>query len=342
LTSASNRPLAYYLDICTRCGACTHACHFYEASGERIHAPAYRAELLRRLLRKRKSLIGRLFPWFVEAKDPDDSFLDELERAMWGCTGCRRCAVYCPFDIDAAWFISLVRKALLEIKRGPEILVELADADIQKGEMVDFLREMYAERIKEIEERLRKEFSPNLRITVEQEGAKIFYVPLAGEHKIVPAAKLFHAPNESWTLSLFTASNYAFFLGDAERAKKMAGNIVKEAKRLGVKVVAFPECGHATRTLFKFWDEWFGELPFEGVSILQLIDQYIREGKIKLKKGVLKDPVTYHDPCNLGRNSGLYEEPRKVLYIISTDFREMNPNRKRNWCCGGRRSSCCS
>ncbi|RLG51026.1 MAG: hypothetical protein DRO00_07860 [Thermoproteota archaeon] len=122
----------------------------------------------------------------------------------------------------------------------------------------------------------------------------------------------------------------------------MAGNIVKEAKRLGVKVVAFPECSHAKRTLFKFWDEWFGELPFERASILQLIDQYIREGKIKLKKGILKDPVTYHDPCNLGRNSGLYEEPRKVLYIISTDFREMNPNRKRNWCCSGRRSSCCS
>ena len=26
---------------------------------------------------------------------------------------------------------------------------------------------------------------------------------------------------------------------------------------------------------------------------------------------------------------------QKVLYIISTDFREMNPNKKRNWCCGG-------
>ncbi|MDK2464953.1 MAG: (Fe-S)-binding protein [Candidatus Korarchaeota archaeon] len=113
LTSASNRPLVYYLDICARCGACTHACHFYETSGEIIHAPAYRAELLRRIIRRRKFLLGRVFPWFQEATEPDERLIDEIERAMWECTGCRRCAVYCPFDIDAAWFVSLSRRALL-------------------------------------------------------------------------------------------------------------------------------------------------------------------------------------------------------------------------------------
>ena len=26
--------------------------------------------------------------------------------------------------------------------------------------------------------------------------------------------------------------------------------------------------------------------------------------------------VTYHDPCDLGRNEGIYEEPRRILKSI--------------------------
>jgi len=121
----------------------------------------------------------------------------------------------------------------------------------------------------------------------------------------------------------------------------MAGNIVKEAKRLGVKAVAFPECGHATRTVFKFWDEWFGELPFERISTLQLIDQYIREGRIKLKRGILKDPVTYHDPCNLGRHSGLYEEPKSAIHHLN-GFQGNEPKQKEELVLWRRRSCGCS
>ena len=45
--------------------------------------------------------------------------------------------------------------------------------------------------------------------------------------------------------------------------------------------------------------------------------------------------MTYHDSCNLARNGGLIEEPRYVLNRITTDFREMAPNREEAVCCGG-------
>ena len=45
-----NRPLQYYQDICVRCGACADACHFYVASKDPAHIPAYTpAEALHRL-----------------------------------------------------------------------------------------------------------------------------------------------------------------------------------------------------------------------------------------------------------------------------------------------------
>jgi len=46
-------------------------------------------------------------------------------------------------------------------------------------------------------------------------------------------------------------------------------------------------------------------------------------------------PVTYHDPCNFARSSGVAEDPRQVLSACVLDFREMVPNRDLNWCCGG-------
>jgi len=52
--------------------------------------------------------------------------------------------------------------------------------------------------------------------------------------------------------------------------------------------------------------------------------------------GVLDRRVTYHDPCDLGRTSGMYETPRRVLRSIpGVVFREMADHHERALCCGG-------
>jgi hypothetical protein len=219
----------------------------------------------------------------------------------------------------------------------PEILVMLADAAIEKGKDPSFYKEMFLEQIKEMEEQLRDVTGDsNATIPVEKQGAKILYVPLAGAHTILPPAIVFNAAKEDWTLSIFEAANYGVFLADMKRAKEVAKRIVDEANRLGVKEIVIAECGHAYASYR--WDvpNWFaGEFDFRVRSLIEVLAEYIQEGKINLDRTVIPEAVTYHDSCNLARNGGLIEEPRFVLKHVVRDFRELTPSKVEAICCGG-------
>jgi Fe-S oxidoreductase len=140
-----------------------------------------------------------------------------------------------------------------------------------------------------------------------------------------------NAAGESWCLSSFEAVNFASFVGDAPKAKKTAQRIIDEAGRLGVKEVSVVECG----TAFRYLKHMIGPQGFKVVSFVELIDRYLSEGRIRLDASRITEKVTYHDPCQLARNSGVIEEPRRVLRALATDFVELTPNREENWCCGG-------
>ena len=44
--------------------------------------------------------------------------------------------------------------------------------------------------------------------------------------------------------------------------------------------------------------------------------------------------VTYHDPCDLGRHAGIYEEPREIIRKIAPNFVEPRRTRENAMCCG--------
>ena len=338
LENQLNQPLETALEACARCGICAEACHYYRAEPRVEHVPAHRAEQLRSVYRYEHDFLSRLFPTWTRAKRLDEQMLAKLtEIAFSQCTLCRRCTVNCPLGVDTPLTMRAIRAMASAAGTAPEILVMLADAAIEKGKDPSFFKEMFLEQIKEMEQELRDVTGdPEATIPVEKQGAKILYVPLAGAHTILPPAVVFNAAKEDWTLSIFEAANYGVFLADMKRAKEVARRIVDEANRLGVKEIVIAECGHAYASYR--WDvpNWFaGEFNFKVRSLIEVLADYIGDGRIKVDPTAIPESITYHDSCNLARNGGLIEEPRYVLKKISTDFREMTPNKAEALCCGG-------
>jgi Fe-S oxidoreductase len=332
--SKLNEAMRFYLETCTRCGVCTEACHVYASMGQTRYIAAYRAEIVRRLYKKYFKGRGKFWPSVGEAKELTEMAVEELFDAAYSCTGCRRCMVYCPFGIDTQMIMSIAKLLLIGANAEPEILTLLADTSIEKGKSLDLFKEGFLDGIKRLEEEVVAKWkleAGERAITVDKEGADLLYVALAGAHSIIPAAAIFNAAGENWTLSFFEAVNFGAFVGDPSKTKLILDRIVNEAKRLRVKEVCICECGTAYRVM----KQLTGKQPFEVVSITEVHARYLHEGRIKLDKTKISGAVTYHDPCQIARNAGVMDEPRYILKHLTDNFREMTPDPKYNWCCGG-------
>ena len=73
----------------------------------------------------------------------------------------------------------------------------------------------------------------------------------------------------------------------------------------------------------------------DGIEIIHhtvYIDRLVRSGRLKISRDDRK--YVYHDPCELGRGCGIYEQPREVLSCAG-ELVEAAKNRKESICCGG-------
>ena len=333
--SKLDEAMRLYLEQCTRCGICTEACHAYASMGQIKYIAAYRHEIVRRIYKRYFKGRGNVWPSVGEAKELSEMALDELYEAAYSCTGCRRCMLYCPFGIDTQMLMSIAKLLLIGAHAEPEILTLLADTSIEKGKSLDMFKESFLAGIKKLETEVVKKWqieAGETAIPVDVEGADLLYVALAGAHSIIPAAAVFNAAGEKWTLSFFEAVNFGAFVGDPTKTKLILDRIINEAKRLKVKEVCICECG----TAYRIMKQLSGKQPFEVSVVTEAHARYLREGRIKVNKALFKKkPITYHDPCQIARNGGVIDEARYVLQHLTDDFREMSPDPRYNWCCGG-------
>ena len=116
------------------------------------------------------------------------------------------------------------------------------------------------------------------------------------------------------------------FVEDAEVV--MENNLQQLLKSGEDKILV--SCAGCYNTIKNDYKELF-DVELDVIHTSELIKNFIKENKIVLKKS--DKTVTYHDPCHLGRHSGIYNEPREVIESTS-ELVEMERNRERSRCCG--------
>ncbi|KKM09751.1 reductase [Clostridiales bacterium PH28_bin88] len=341
-------PLQLSLDNCLKCGTCAEVCPVYLENGKKeIYHPAYRADMLRKVYKRYFTFAGKKFPGLAGAEDLTEEKLNALAESFYRCTVCRRCAYVCPLAIDNGLIVREGRKILDAIGIAPEELkMNGTELQLRAGNATGTPARAFRDMVEFLEEEIEDTFGLKVQIPVDKEGAEYLVMHNAGDYlafaeTVMGAAVVFHAAGADWTLNspdtgINDVVNYGVFYSDVEFTRVLQAQ-VETARKLGVKTLVVGECGHAFEGLkylsLRIIPE--DERPFKIRSILEVMDDWIREGRIRLDPAKNPQPVTYHDSCKLGRLGGLYEEPRRVLRASCQDVREMQPNREMSLCCGG-------
>ncbi len=338
---------AVYLNSCVHCGLCADSCHYYLTYKDTKSIPAYKLNLVTDVFKKYTSFMGKSAPRWIGAKPFNKDMVREWVDSLFGrCSMCGRCSINCSIGLNIPYLIRAARGALASIGIVPPGLQSTIDTAVEKGNNMGIAKDDWLETLEWIEEELQDELDDTtLKLPLDKQDVRYFYTINPREAMFFPLSisavgKLFHLAGEgdNWTFSsdYYDVTNYGLYSGDDADAGLMSDRLVQSMQKLNCKTLVLAECGHGFNS--NRWEapEWLTkEYGFEVVSILDVVAGFIREGKIKLDPAKNTDPVTIHDPCNLVRLGGIIETQRYILKQAVNDFREMNPNRTNNFCCGG-------
>ncbi len=121
--------------------------------------------------------------------------------------------------------------------------------------------------------------------------------------------------------------------GYIEDFKKLAEENLKIFKEHSVKKI-ITNCPACFMNLKKEYKKVLGEKwNIEVEHICQTLAKKIDDLRFKIQDFDRK-AVTFHDPCHLGRQMGVYEEPREIIKKLGYEILEMELKRAESFCCG--------
>lgn len=255
-------------------------------------------------------------------------FSDEIQSDMriWSCLACYKCKEMCTFGVEYPEFIRNIRREALKIgesgicahselfslmklftnEKPQKRLNWTSDLEIsKKGDILYFTGCLpYFDIL----------FSPLKVDTLDIARSTVKILNKLGISPVV-------MPNE------VCCGHDLLWNGD-DMAEKLASINVRNIEDTGAKKVIF-SCPECYRT-FKLDYPEFVDFDFE----LMHISEFLSEKIDKIELSPVKEKVTYHDPCRLGRHLGIYDAPRVILEEAAKDFVELPSNRENSLCCG--------
>jgi len=293
------------LTLCYQCGTCSATCPYAYLSNKEIS------------VRKQIRL--------AQLGNP------AIDESLWLCSMCGHCEFTCPRGVEITKVLRGIRVIANERKAVPHKVNETLWQIFERGNPWGFTKVDVKKAVVKIKP---KKVSNPAKVTIHPCCMSFIDPRIQKTTKnvltILEKAGVsynFHTEEKN-----ACCGDFIYQVGeDAFLEEYLNQKIARlEAIDTEVLLVVSPHCMY----MFKNVYPKYGFKPTaEILHHTQYISELIDEGRLEVEADGIR--VTYHDPCYLGRKGGIFEEPRKVLEVISRDnFVEMEHTKNNSICCG--------
>jgi len=229
-------------------------------------------------------------------------YSEELLNIVYRCTACGACAVSCKYlnDLEPLEVIEALRKKIVEDGEGP------LPAHKKYMKLTEEVHNPYGE-----EPSKRLDWLPS-DIKVSKNSKLAYFVGCTTSYRrkeiAIATARIFNKAGVEFQLlgeDEFCCGSPILRAGGEAQVLDLIKRNIKAFKERGIETIV-TSCAGCYSTLKADYPRYVKH-DFKILHTSELLEQLLKEGKLKLKKEVPLT-VTYHDPCHLGRCSEPYKE----------------------------------
>lgn len=250
---------------------------------------------------------------------------ESLDTGLYLCTSCGGCVEVCPSKVGT-------KKGIIEIRS--RVRKEKKDTSPERAAVVASVRNY--DNPWQVPRKQKGKWAEDLGL--ESEGETLFFAgcstSLLQPETAKQAVRLIRACGEEPSYigaREGCCGSTLRKLGEENLARQKAEACFESFKKAGAKIVvtSCPGCSSALNH--------YPDLPKKYKVKVQHISEFLdgRLDKSALKRVDGLGKVTYHDPCDLGREQGVYEPPRNLISaVLGHAPEEMERTRAASACCG--------